>query len=735
MSSVEPTLTMSVTTTRPFVGRPLARAEDGRFVKGEAQFVDDLKPDGLLHAAFVRSVYAHGRILGIETEAALALPGVRAVLTAEDVEVAPFPLAMREGAEIVPVMHPVLAEDRVRYVGQPVALVVADTAAEAADAAEYVTVDVEELPALVEPRDAETAPPLHDDAPGNVLLRWRRAAGDPERAFADAHAVVRARIRAPRLIAAPLEPRVVLASHDPGSDVLTLWLSAQDSHRQLAGLSAVLARPPERLHVIVPDVGGAFGSKGVPQAETVAVALAALRLGRPVKWAESRTESSLAAYQGRGADVDAELALAADGTFLALRARYLADLGAYLYSTTPFPPQTSAMLLTGCYAIPAVDVDLVGVCTTKVPTGPYRGAGRPEAALVIERLVDLAARELGVDPVELRRRNVVPPDAFPYETALGFTYDSGDYAAALDAALRLADHDALVAERNGRRAAGRLAGVGVALYVERVGPGWETAWVRAEEDGRVVVRTGSSPHGQGHETTFAQIAADALGVDPGAVEVRWGDSFEIPEGTGTFASRSVTVGGSALLLACRALRARLDAGEEAPLEEHARFELPGPVFSFGCYVAAVEIEPETGEIEVTSVAAVDDCGRVVNPLLAEGQVVGGTIQALGECLHEYVGYDEDGQPLAVNLYEYHLPTALVVPPVRSELRETPSPFNPLGAKGIGEGGSIGTPAAVANAVADALAPRGILHLDPPFTPSRIWHALQRSGTTAVEPSR
>jgi len=358
-----------------------------------------------------------------------------------------------------------------------------------------------------------------------------------------------------------------------------------------------------------------------------------------------------------------------------------------------------------------------------VPTGPYRGAGRPEAALVVERLVDLAARELGVDSVELRRRNVIPSDAFPYETPLGFTYDSGDYEGALDAALALARHADLLAARDRARAEGRLAGVGVALYVERVGPGSETAAVALEEDGRVVVRTGSSPHGQGHETTFAQIAADELELEPAAVEVRWGDSFEIPEGTGTFASRSVTVGGSALVVACRTLRARLEAGETPPLEEHATFELPGPVFSFGCYVAAVEVEPETGEVELVRLVAVDDCGRVVNPLLAEGQVVGGAVQAVGECLHEYVGYDADGQPLAVNLYEYHLPTALSVPPVAGELRETPSPWNPLGAKGVGEGGSIGTPAAVANAVADALAPRGIAHLDPPFTPSRMWHAL------------
>ncbi len=447
-----------------------------------------------------------------------------------------------------------------------------------------------------------------------------------------------------------------------------------------------------------------------------------------MKWTETRTESSLAVYQGRGLDVDAELALAADGRMLALRARLIGDLGAYLYSTTTVPAQTAAMLLVGCYEIPAADVEVVGVCTTKVPTGPYRGAGRPEAALVIERLVDLAAAELGIDPVELRRRNVIPSDRFPYRTPLGFTYDSGDYEGALDAALELADRAGLHAWRDRARAEGRLAGVGVALYVERVGPGWETAAVRVEPDGRVVVRTGSSPHGQGHETTFAQIAADALGVEPGAVELRWGDSFEIPEGTGTFASRSVTVGGSALLLACREARGRIEAGEELPVEADARFELAGPVFSFGAYVAAVAIDATTGEVEIEHVVAVDDCGHVMNPLLAEGQVVGAVVQAVGECLYEQVGYDEDGQPLAVNLYEYHLPTSQSVPRISSALRETPSPLNPLGAKGVGEGGSVGTPAAVANAVADALSPLGIRHLDLPFTPSRVWSAL-RGGST------
>jgi carbon-monoxide dehydrogenase large subunit len=710
---------------RSWIGESLARLEDERFLKGEARFVGDLKLPDMLHAAFVRSVYAHGRLRGTDVEDAQVAPGVRLVLTGAELEgeTDPFPVFARD-AELVPVLHPVLARDRVRYVGEPVALVVAETPEQAADAAELVSAEVEELGALVDPREAQAVPPLHDEAPDNVLLRLRLGAGDVDAAFAGAHTVVRQTVRIPRLIAAPLEPRAVLASHDAESDLLTLWLSAQDQHRQLAGLSQVLRRPAEKLRIVVPDVGGAFGSKGVPQAETAALALAAVRLGRAVKWTETRTESSLAVYQGRGAEVDAELALAADGGMLGLRARVLADLGAYLYTTTPVSSQTLASLLVGCYAIPAAAVEVTGVCTTKVPTGPYRGAGRPEAALAIERLVDRAAAELGLDRIEIRRRNVIPRDAFPYRSPLGHTYDSGNYAGVLDAALELSGWDDLLAERDELRAGSRLAGVGLALYVERAGPGGETARLRLADDGSVVLHTGSSPHGQGHETAFAQIVAEELGVEPAAVEVRWGDSFEIPEGVGTFASRSVTVGGSAALVAAREVKARLDAGEAAPLEVSTTFELPGPVFSFGAYVAAVEVERETGETHLRRLIAVDDCGRVINPLLADGQIEGAIVQAIGECFYEQVGYDDDGQPLAVNLYDYHLPTAQSLPELATALRETPSPFNPLGAKGVGEGGSIGTPAAVANAVADALAPLGITHLDPPYTASRVWEAIR-----------
>jgi aerobic carbon-monoxide dehydrogenase large subunit len=679
-------------------------------LSGKAVFVDDIKLPRMLHGVFVRSPYAHGRLVSLGLDEARAAHGVRAILTAADASgVGAFPLVVR-GADIVEQrMHPVFAEDAVHYVGQPVALVVAETAEVAADAAERVVLDVEELPATIDPQLST-----------EVLLR-ARFGDDVDAAFHEAAHVVRARVEAPRLIAAPLEPRGVVAS--VAGDVLTLWLSAQDQHRQLAGLEAVLGRTPAQLHIIVPDVGGAFGSKGVPQAETVAVALAALQLGRPVKWAETRTESSLAVYQGRGQQIETELALGPDGRMLALRARIVADFGAFLYSTTPVAPLSCAQLLTGMYAIPAALVDVVGVRTNKVPTGPYRGAGRPEAALALERLVDLAAAEVGLDRVELRRRNLIR--SFPHENGLGLTYDSGDYDGVLDAALELADFEGLMTQAERTRAGGQLAGVGLALYVERVGPGWESASVTIERDRRVIVRTGASSHGQGHETIFAQIAADALGIDAEGIEVRSGDSWEIPTGMGTFASRSTTVAGSAILLAAREVRERLEAGELVPLEAHARFELQGPVFSSGAYVAAITIDRATGEVRITKLVAVDDCGVVVNPLLAEGQVVGAAVQGLGEALYEQVGYD-DGQPLAVNFHSYRLPTALSVPPITTSLRETPSPWNPLGAKGVGEGGSIGTPAAIANAVADALSHVGIQHMDLPFTPSRVWSTVNRA---------
>ena len=722
------------------VGRPLPRREDARILRGRTRYLDDIEPPGTLHAAFVRSQHAHARVTGIRA------PETVTMITAADLDasVRPLPVTPVDGVELADEPHPLLARDEVRYAGQPVAVVLAESRALAEDAAELVEVDYEPLEAVVNARESDLA-----------LSRWRRSAGEVEAAFASADRVVRASHELPRLAAAPIETRGAIASYDDGADLLTLWCSAQETARPLAQLSAVLGRPADRIRVIVPDVGGSFGSKGALAPEAAVVAVASMRIGRPVKWAEDRLENFLASYQGRGVAADVELALTDDGDILGLRARIHADLGAYLLPTTAVPAHTTAMLMCGVYAVQAVEVELVGARTHKVPVGPYRGAGRPEAAYFVERTVDVAARELGIDPVELRRRNLIRD--FPYPTPLGWTYDSGDYERCLDMALELI--------RPERRAdAERVVGTGVAMYVERAGGLWESAHVSVEPSGRVVARSGANPHGQGHDTTFAQIVAERLGVEIDEVTMRFGDSAVVPRGVGTFASRSVAMGGSALVLAvekiveqARPMAAqlldapedevewdagsfaaggrsvtirevaaaayspkRLPAGIELGLEASARFA-SDQVFSSGAYAAVVEIERATGNLRVLRVAAVDDAGTIVNPLLAEGQVIGGTVQGLGECLVEEVVHDESGQQVTASFADYSLLTAAEVPPILAGFVETPSPLNPLGAKGIGEGGAIGTPAAIANAVADALGGRAP---DPPYSGERLWRALK-----------
>jgi carbon-monoxide dehydrogenase large subunit len=742
---------------RSWVGRPVRRLEDPALLRGEGAYVDNLRLPGMAHMVAVRSPLAHARLVGVDVAAARRAPGVLAVLTGADLAglVGQMPLLPIEDAEVADVPIPLLAAGRVRFAGEPVAVVAATSRATAADAAELVEADYDPLPVVVDPRAAlEGAVRLHDHLDGNVLLRWRRRHGDVDGAFGAAARVVRGRFRMPRLVASPIEPRGAVAAHDAAGDLLTLWLSAQDPHRPLRQLAAVLRRPPDRCRVVVRDVGGAFGSKGALAPEAAVAAVLALRLGRPVKWVETRSESFLASYQGRGQEIQAELAVDAGGRFLALRARVLADLGAYLYPITSAPPVTTAMLLTGAYDVAAVDVEVLGVATSKVPTGPYRGAGRPEGAYVAERLADLAAADLGADPATVRRRNFIPPERFPYSTALGFTYDSGDYRRALDRACELLGYQARRAEQRAARADGRLSGIGLCVFVERAGAGlWEHGSVALGPDGRATVRTGSTPHGQGHHTTFAQIAADALGLLPEEVTVEAGDTAIVPAGMGTYASRSVTTGGSAVHLAARQVAAkaariaawlaastgrpatpaevaaaaadpaRLPPGVAPGLEAEVRFELPGPVFPFGAYAAVVEVDPDTGRLQVQRLVGVDDAGRVVNPLLAEGQVMGSAAQGIGQALFEEAVYDDAGQLLTGNLAVYGLPSAVEVPPVSGELLETPSPFTPLGVKGLGESGAIAVPAAIANAVADALAPLGVRHLDPPYTPERLWRAL------------
>jgi carbon-monoxide dehydrogenase large subunit len=680
------------------VGRPLPRSEDARVLSGRSRYLDDIDPEGALHVAFVRSPHAHARIGGIEA------PADAHILTAADVakHARALPIQLPEGAWGADEPHPLLAEGEVRYVGQPVAAVLAESRALAEDAAELVEVEYEPLDAVVDPY-----------ASTQDLLRWERVGGDVDGAFAAADAVVRGHYAMPRLVAAPMETRGAIASNDKDEGMLTVWCSAQDTHRQLRNLAHVLGRPPESIRVIVPDVGGAFGSKGVLAPEAGVVVVAALMQGRPVKWAEDRLENFMAAYQGRGMHADVELALTREGRMLAIRARIVADVGGYLMPTTAMPPHTAAMLMCGVYAIDAADIAITGRRTNKVPTGPYRGAGRPEAAYFVERAVDDAARELGIDAIELRRCNLVRD--FPHRTPLGWTYDSGDYERCLDRALELVRPEHSDDEE-------RIVATGVGMYVERSGGQFESAEIERAPDGTVKIRSSSSPHGQGHATTFAQIAAERLGVDVSAVEIEFGDSALSPPGTGTFASRSVAMAGSAIVRAID----DLEAGEDGR-RGSARFESP-LVFSSGAYAAVVELERATGRLRVLRMAAVDDAGTIVNPLLAEGQVLGGTAQGLGECLLEEALHDDGGQFTSASFLDYSVITAAEMPPVAAAFVESPSPLNPLGAKGIGEGGAIGTPAAVGNAVAAAL---GGASLDPPYTEDKLWRALQAPAPAAV----
>ena len=764
----------ATTTDGRWVGRSLRRFEDARFLRGKGRYLADIALPGMLHMAVLRSPHAHARLIAIRSEAARAVPGVVAVLTAADLagRVQPLPTDAREGAQVVPVGHPILAAGKVRYVGEAVAAVVAETHQAAVDARDLVEVDYDPLPALVDARTAQGAAiVLHEKAPDNVLVRWRRAGGDVGAAFSAARRVVRGTFHIPRLAAAPMETRGALAAHDPGTGVLTVWCSAQDPHRPRAQLSRVLGLPDDRIRTIVPDVGGGFGSKGALAPEAAAAAIAAMDLSRPVRWIEDRRENLLASYQGRGLDAEVEMAVGEGGQILGVRARLIADVGAYLYPSTGGPPLSTAMLLTGVYDIPAAEVDLVGVATNKVPTGPYRGAGRPEAALIVERMIDLVAADLDLDPLEVRRRNFIPPERFPYANPLGFTYDSGNYGQALDRAAALLEYDRWREEQRRARAAGRLFGIGMATFIERAGPGvWESAAAIVNPSGRVTVRTGSHSQGQGHETSFAQIAADVLGIAPQAVVVQQGDSAVVPRGVGTFGSRSTAVGGSALVVALEKIRtkatriaahlleaapedivwdgdrlhvrgmasrnvtfqqvaaaaynpSRVPPGTEMGLDATGYFALTGPVFPFGAHAAVVEVDRDTGALHIIRLVAVDDAGRIVNPLLAEGQVRGSAAQGLGQVLSEQVVYDESGQPQTATFAEYGLLRAPDLPPLVSEFLETLSPLNPLGAKGIGEAGCIGIPAAVANAVADALAPLGVRHVDFPFSSAKLWQLI------------
>jgi carbon-monoxide dehydrogenase large subunit len=763
--------------TRPagsWVGRSIKRREDLRFLQGQARFVDDIVLPGMAHLVVVRSTHAHAHLRGVHVDDARRAPGVIAVVTAQDLagKIGPMPVNPLKDAQLAQIPHPILAAGRVRYAGEPVVAVLAENRTAAVDAAKLVEVDYDPLPVVSVARAALGANVLlHEELGENVLVRMTRGSGDVEAAFAAAARVVKGQFHIPRIVPAPMEPRGSVVAYDRSGDLLTLWVSAQDPYRPRAQLSRALGRPEDRIRVVVPDVGGAFGSKGNVAPEAVVAAWLAIESGRPVKWIEDRHENFIGSTHGRGFDADLEVAVERDGRITALRGTVIADIGAYLGTTTATPASRVVELLTGAYDIPAARVDLIGVATNKVPTAPYRGAGRPEAAYLIERMVDLVAGELGLDPVALRRRNLIPPDRFPYRSPLGALYDSGDYTPALDKACGLVEYARGREEQRRARADGRLVGIGIAVYVEPAGGQlWESAAVSVQPDGRVIVRTGSTAHGQGHDTTFGQIAAEALQVPMDAVTVQQGDTSLMPKGVGTFGSRSITVGGSALLgeidkikakmrkIAAHLLEAaegdigwhdgrlyvqgapsravtfrevaaaahqreRLPAGSDPGLEASGTFSLPDMVYPFGAYAAIVEIERETGEVRILKFAAVDDAGRIINPLLAEGQVIGAIVQGLGQALVEEAVYDEGGQLLTATFSDYALLHAAHVPVVTAEFTETLSPYTSLGAKGVGEAGTVGAPPALANAVMDALAPLGIRNVDLPLTAEKLWRLL------------
>jgi carbon-monoxide dehydrogenase large subunit len=760
------------------LGARVRRREDPRLITGAGTYVDDLSPTGLCHLVFVRSYVPHAIIASVDVAAARSAPGVIAVFTAADLEGAPSLAQSGPKGSRLP-DRPLLNAGKVRFIGDLIGFVVAETREQARDAADLITANLQALPVVVDPLQAAdaSAPTIHDALQTNLADKSSRLWGDIEAAFRGAHRVVRARIRNQRLAGVPIEPRGVLAISNRWQPSLTVWSATQIPHAVRDEIAAFLDLPQSVVRVIAPEVGGGFGAKLSVYPEELLVPWAATRVGRPVKWIEDRSEHLQATTHGRDQIHDAELALNADGTLRGLRVALTGDLGAYPMGIEI--PRLTRRLLSGCYRLPALQVDIRSVYTNKTPIAAYRGAGRPEAIFLIERMMDLAARELGIDPAEIRRRNLLLPFFEPTASIAGERYDSGDYPAVLERALSVANYDALRREQQSLRKTGRFMGIGVASYVEMAGFGpdgdlFESATVRAHADGTVTVVTGTSPHGQGHETAWAQLVSAELGVAMDRIMVEHGDTATVPVGVGTFGSRSAAVGASAVHLAASDVRekARLLAAQlleaaaadivmndgqwsvrgtpsravtfpdiaaaaysgarpkamEAGLESTRFFQPPGMVFPFGAHVAVVEVDAETGSVVLRKYFSVDDCGRVLNPMLAEGQVHGGLAQGIAQALFEEVAYGADGSLLSGNLTTYMIPAAADLPHFTLDRTITPSPVNPLGVKGIGESATIGSTPAVVNAVLDALAPLEIREIDPPCTPEKVWRAIERART-------
>lgn len=771
------------TTTTPkvekYVGKRMRRKEDPRLITGTATYVEDIKLPGMNHAIIVRSPYGAAKIKSIDTAAAAAHPGVVAVFTGADVkDVGPVPCGASLPGLRVP-HHHILAQDRTYFIGHPVAVVVATDKYIARDAADLVEVDWEPLDAVTDPEKAIAAgaPPVHPEWPDNLAFTYKQDGGDADKAFAEADVIVKQRITSQRLIPTAMECRGVVADFNTGDKNLTLYSSTQIPHllRTLVGL--MLNQPENRLRVVTPEVGGGFGSKLNVYAEEALMGWIAMKTGKPVKWIESRRENYMCTIHGRGHVDYYEIAAKKDGTILGLKVKIIQDLGSYHQLLTPAIPTLSVLMLPGLYRFQNVHAEILGVFTNAVPTDAYRGAGRPEATHGIERIVDMLAAELKMDPTEIRIKNFIRDEEFPFTTATGLSYDSGAYALPLKKAMEIIDYAGLRKQQEEARKQGRLMGIGVSTYGEicAFGPspatpagGWESALVRVDPTGKVTVYTGSCHHGQGEETTFAQLAADELGVSIDDVIVGRGDTSMIPYGIGTFGSRGTAVGGPAIYYAIQELKKKavkwgevllksndvryengecidnktgksvslaacagasyrvmkLPAGETPGMSVTYFWEPPNFAFPFGAHIVVTEVDRETGVVDVKRYVCVDDCGNILNPLLVDGQVHGGVAQGLGQALYEHGIYDDNGQLLSGELMDYAIPKATMMPWVESSHTITPSPVNPLGVKGVGEAGTIGCSPAIVNSVVDALSPLGVKHLDMPLTAQSLWKIMQ-----------
>ena len=752
-----------------WVGAPLRRFEDRRLVTGAGQYVEDVRIPDLLHVAVVRSPYPHARLVSINVQAARQAPGVVDVLTGRDVEglgnvdVAPFVPNVKQ------VHHPLLVADEARYTGEPVAAVLGDDPMRARDAADLIEVEWEPLPVVssVEEAIANDAPLVHAVLGTNVAYEISYGSSEEEvdQALARADQVVKLRIESPRINPVTMEPRVIAVEYMPDQDRFLVHPSHQQTLAAPNSARMSLGLPADKFDVLALDIGGGFGAKGTPYREELLAIHFAYKHNRSVRWSATRSEDFLTMMAGRDQVAFVEAAFSREGRLLAMRARNLGNMGAYLYGVTPMIPTGGPRMMTGAYDVKIARGTAIGLFTNRAPTGPYRGAGRPEAALIVERVMDAAARALELDPLEIRRLNFIAPDAFPYVTPIGNQYDSGDYARTLQHALEVAGYADLLRRRDEVRAGGGVYGIGVCTFVEPAGgAGFESGRVRVEQDGSIVLESGSLSHGQGHHTSFAQVVADVFEVRPDQVRVVQGDSRRVPPGVGTFGSRSMTHGGGAARIAADRVLVRMKniAGDllevepadvafengsffptgvpgravtfrdvaahagEAGLVEDERYA-PETTYPYGTHIAAVQIDKDTGRLTVEKFVAVDDAGVLVNPLLAEAQIMGGVTQGFGQALFEEMVYDRDGTLLTGAFGDYAVPRASDLPPYVLGETCTPAPFNVLGTKGLGESGTVGAPPALANAVMDALADAGVetSQVDFPLTAEKVWQALEQ----------